>query len=107
MRGRIYEDQNRNGAADEGEPGIGNTEMSLEPAGALAGRRTTWTDAAGVFVFDAVAAGRYLLSMTLPAGYLALGPTQQIVDVAGDVTLQTDFGLRVAPPRHYLPLLWR
>jgi hypothetical protein len=45
--------------------------------------------------------------MTLPAGYLALGPTQQIVDVAGGATLQTDFGLRVAPPRHYLPLLWR
>ena len=65
ISGLVWRDANRNGALDGGEgPIVGATLNLSGPA-----TRTTTTDSSGNYVFNALPAGTYTVTQTLPAGF--------------------------------------
>jgi protocatechuate 3,4-dioxygenase beta subunit len=64
----IWNDLNRNGIQDAGEPGIAGVTVSLYNSAGLA-VRTTITDNNGYYKFDDVMPGTYTLGLTQPVGY--------------------------------------
>src|SRR5262249_43770716 len=70
LSGFVFEDTNKNGVRDPGEPGIANVAIVLsgtdDPGGVS---KTTPTDSAGHYTFDNLRPGTYALNETQPAGY--------------------------------------
>jgi hypothetical protein len=67
----VWNDYNRNGIQDVGEPGIPNVTVNLYDAG-LVLQKTTTTNALGIYGFSGLCAGTYQVGVdasTLPAGY--------------------------------------
>lgn len=54
---------------------------------------TTVTDADGVYRFERIPEGDYTISITVPEGYIATGPTSFEQDVTGDVEADVEFAL--------------
>lgn len=54
---------------------------------------TTVTDADGVYTFPRIPEGEYTISITVPDGYIAIGPTSFEQDVTGDVEADVEFAL--------------
>lgn len=73
----VWYDRNNNGTQDAGEPVISGATVKLyadangdnTPDGAAIA--TTTTDAGGLYAFTGLAAGKYIVAVTLPAGYAA------------------------------------
>lgn len=106
---RVWEDLNRNGRLDAGEPGVAGVVVVLRDASG-AGVASAVTDSLGHYQIDQVVPGRYELTMTAPAGMAwttqtgggsvvdAAGRTGLHTVVAGDDLLVADAGLvRLAP----------
>ncbi len=118
----VWNDLNKNGVQDAGEPGIPNIKVELYLTGApsaadaqgAAPLATTTTDANGRYFFRALDAGSYSLQFTIPTGLTvtdknaggtsatdsdidATGKTATIVLAANSSDLTWDAGLFVTP----------
>lgn len=72
ISGTKFNDVNGNGVRDTGEPGLSGVTIQLRNA---AGQLTTaTTDSSGNFSFTGLAAGTYLLSEVVPAGFSQTAP---------------------------------
>ncbi|HQZ23054.1 MAG TPA: SdrD B-like domain-containing protein, partial [Thermoflexales bacterium] len=67
---RVWDDLNRN-ALDDGEPGLPGLMVTLTNVGTGAVFTTT-TNANGYYTFTGVPSGTYVISVTLPAGYISV-----------------------------------
>ena len=81
---RVWDDVDRNGVQDYGEPGLVGVTVSLTPPAGIdlgngpASPVTTLTTAGGEYVFRALPAGDYIVDLdeaSLPAGYVATAAT--------------------------------
>ncbi len=73
ISGTKFNDANGNGVRDSGEAGLPNVTIQLKtPAGSLVSTATS--DASGNFTFTNVAAGQYVVSEILPAGFIQTAP---------------------------------
>ena len=72
---RLWEDLNRNGIQDPGEPGLAGLTVELHASGGALVASTT-TDGSGSYLFDGVAAGDYYLLFVAPSGW-AFAPQDQ------------------------------
>jgi len=64
----VWEDLNKDGLQDSGEPGVAGVTVNLKDAGGNV-IDTMQTDANGLYLFDELACGGYSVSFVLPAGY--------------------------------------
>lgn len=106
----VWNDENRNGIQDAGEPGVAGVTVTLyNSAGAVAG--TTTTDSSGNYLFTGLEPGEYRVKFTnLPEGMSftqrhvgageadsdadpTTGLTQSVVLNSGDVYLHLDAGV--------------
>lgn len=87
IQGVVFEDINGNGSKDAAEPGISGVTInrSTGPAGT--------TDANGAYRFTNVNPGTYEVSVVLPAGYVAGGPTTRSVNVSSGGAGYASFAL--------------
>ena len=86
VSGLVWDDVNRNGIQDGGEPGVANVTVLLSPcAGGAATAAVTMSN--GAYLFGDVAPGSYRLSFTAPSGYgftaQNAGPDELLVGEAG------------------------
>lgn len=68
----VWQDTNKNGCQDAGEPGIPGVQVDLYSGCAPGGTtliRSTTTDANGLYLFDNLCAGTYTVSFHTPAGF--------------------------------------
>ena len=65
----VWNDLNKNGIQEAGEPGIAGVTIRLVNATTNAIIATTTTDAAGKYIFNDVPAGDYKVDFVTPAGY--------------------------------------
>ncbi len=95
----VWNDLNRDGIQDAGEPGIPGVAMQLYNAGAdgLIGTAddallsSTTTDANGYYIFPNLDPGKYFVVATRPAGY-----TNTLKNAGTDVTKDCDFANQAA-----------
>ncbi len=80
----VFEDYNRNGVQDAGEPGIPNATVVLKDGGGIT-IGTTTTDANGIYSFTNLAPGTYSVTFTTPATYV---PT--LSNIGADDTKDSD-----------------
>jgi hypothetical protein len=94
---KVWQDINKNGIQDAGEPGIAGVDVTL---GSYTGtqyiqQQTTKTDVNGHYQFDHVAANFFEIDTVAPAGYL-YSPSWQGLDSAVDSN--SDAGVLYAAP---------
>ncbi|HRK72771.1 MAG TPA: SdrD B-like domain-containing protein, partial [Rhodothermales bacterium] len=65
----VWEDRNRNGQQDSGEPGIPNVQVKLLDTSNNT-LSTTTTDGSGMYMFGNLQAGTYKVMFTTPSGYV-------------------------------------
>ena len=70
---RAWFDTNRDGVQDAGEPGAAGVTVELLSGGSV--QRTTVTDAAGLYLFDGLAAGTFTIRFSNLAAGVAFSPT--------------------------------
>ena len=81
---RVWEDLNRNGAQDTGEPNLQGVKVELlATCGGSSILQTQQTTNSGQYLFRDLAPGQYLVRVTAPAG-LVFSPQNVAVDDAGD-----------------------
>ncbi|MEI2671822.1 MAG: SdrD B-like domain-containing protein [Marmoricola sp.] len=80
---RVWEDTNKNGIQDAGEPGVGSVTVKLLDA-SDAVVATTTTDSNGNYLFSNVACGTYSVQFTAPSGYEGFTDPDQGSDDAVD-----------------------
>jgi hypothetical protein len=92
----IWDDKNRNGIQDAGEPGLAGVLVVMRNPTTLAEIARATTDANGKYSFGSLCAGTYKIDPELPAGY-QFSPADQGADDSVDsepdrihVTLTTD-----------------
>lgn len=87
---RVWADRNGNGIQDAGETGLANVDVDLlDCKGVLVA--STKTGAAGKYLFDRLAAGRYKVRVTAPQDY-AFSPFKQGAKVALDSNIDPATG---------------
>ncbi len=112
VSGIVWDDQNRNGVQDVGEPPLPSLTVKLTanagPLLAAAAGRQVVTDTNGAYHFQFVSPGAYTIGVNGPGGYLPTvpGPVAVIVPAEGDLTVPP-IGLAWAPTHVYLPLIRR
>ncbi|CAM3174654.1 SdrD B-like domain-containing protein [Nocardioides dubius] len=77
LAGTVYADDDRNGARDPGESGIGGVTVTLtgtDPSGSITPIQAT-TGSNGSYRFDDLLAGSYTITETPPSGYREGAPT--------------------------------
>jgi len=72
---RVWNDLNADGIQDVGEPGMSNVPVNLYDCGGLLLHAAT-TDANGIYRFDSLSLGEYLLEFVPPPGYVFSPPAQ-------------------------------
>ena len=82
----VWEDTNGNGIQDQGEPVLDQVEVTLYAADGTTVILTTTTDPNGLYLFDLLAPGDYVVGFTTPDGYTPTGTDQ------GDDALDSDAG---------------
>jgi prepilin-type N-terminal cleavage/methylation domain-containing protein len=90
IAGTVVLDEDGSGTLEPGEPGVTNVEVHLNTPGA-----SDTTDDTGDYLFS-VPVNPYTVTMSVPGGYQAVGPTSvdTTIAAAGD-TVVVDFGLAV------------
>jgi hypothetical protein len=108
ISGYVWQDQDRDGQQDEGEAGIANALITLDPATgvALHQTQTTLSDAQGWYSFAEVAPGRHVVRVQDLSGYWPT--TSVIIEVTPALhqTVRVDFGFYWLPVRLSLPLVF-
>lgn len=98
IMGRVIEDANQNGRADEGEEGLSGIGIILERNG---DKKTAYSDAAGDFLFDNILGGTYKLYLdkeTLPAAGKITSPEVLTVNLpAGGEVKNLRFLIYIKP----------
>ncbi len=115
---RVWQDLNADGIQDDGEPGFAGVLVNLLDA-SDAVIDTTTTDAQGLYLFDDLPPGTYLVEVVAPAGYVfspqyadgqgisgpnnsdadpATGRTAPLVLTGGDGVTYVDAGLYIEHP---------
>jgi hypothetical protein len=111
VHGFAWEDQNRDGRRDPGEPGIAGLLVALRPAVtpllSARGERRVTTDATGYYRFEDVALVTYIIRAERPARYLPTTDASLTVTPGQHQTLEVNFGFFRAPIVRYLPLIQR
>jgi hypothetical protein len=88
----VYEDVDGNGERDEGEPGLEDVDVLVEPSGEQTVEPITIrTDAQGGATAEELPDGPYVVAADTPDGFTASAPEVQEVDVEGG-TAETTFG---------------
>ncbi|NCC35899.1 MAG: calcium-binding protein, partial [Chloroflexia bacterium] len=67
---RVWDDRNANGVQDEGELGIAGVTVTLYAADGTTVLRATTTDNDGLYRFDELEAGSYIIGFDLPDGFV-------------------------------------
>jgi uncharacterized repeat protein (TIGR01451 family) len=91
--GRVYDDRNRDGREDAGEPGVANARVALDDG------TVAVTDRMGLYHFPAVAAGHRLVAIDLGslAGLAtATSGTSRFVTITSGLLARADFGVSFA-----------
>lgn len=89
-RGIVWNDLNRNGIRDNGEPGIGGATVNLIAVG-LGPVESTNTGASGLYQFSSLSEGDYSIQVILPSGYTFTAKDQGNDDsVDSDVDAATE-----------------
>ncbi|MBL7701317.1 MAG: carboxypeptidase regulatory-like domain-containing protein [Ferruginibacter sp.] len=79
----VWNDLNKDGVQDAGEPGIAGVTVRLLNAATNAVIATTTTDAAGKYIFNDVPAGDYKVEFVTPAGYTTTTKLNSNVTASG------------------------
>jgi len=116
VNGTVFNDLNRNGVRDNGEPGLGGVNVQLaglgpdrvlraEIIGAAADLGVaTATSPDGSYSFNGVPVGTSVVHAAAPAGFTNTTPDSVTVTVMSGGTATADFGLALAPsPTPTLP----
>lgn len=85
---RVWEDLNKNGKQDAGEPGVGNVTVKLYDCNNVL-KGTTTTNASGYYLFANLFPGNYYVQFVLPTGYVFTSKDQgsnDSLDSDADVT---------------------
>jgi hypothetical protein len=91
IQGWAFVDANADGQLSDGETGLGQVSVKLTYANGLI--RTVVTDDSGAFSFDAVTAGPYRVSVSVPADYVPTTDAGQDLEVLDGVdTEEVRFG---------------
>lgn len=85
ISGRVWDDLNRDGIQDPGEPGISSVEVQLARSAVFPAIATNTTDIAGGYSFPVPSNGNYQVWLSIPPKY-GLSPSD-----AGDDTVDSDF----------------
>ena len=110
--GTVWNDQNRDGIQDPGEPPTPDLTVTLSRSSgslaSIAAGRQVVTGSNGGYQFANVAAGAYSIAVANPSGYLPTvpGPVSITVQDGANVTVPP-IGLAWAPVHVYLPLVRR
>ena len=95
----VWHDVNKDGAQDAGEPGIAGIAVTLSDVSGVVATATT--DADGAYLFRALPAGDYTVTVANPPGYALTFDPDGTLDgsytatlAAGDYHLDADFGFR-------------
>ncbi|WP_333067373.1 MULTISPECIES: SdrD B-like domain-containing protein [unclassified Microcoleus] len=86
IQGTKFNDRNRNGIRDAGEPGIANVEIFIDTNNngtREASERSTLTDASGNFVFPGLVPGTYTVREIPPPRFTPTTPNPVVVTLAG------------------------
>jgi protocatechuate 3,4-dioxygenase beta subunit len=119
---KVFNDIDRDGIQDAGEPGIAGVTVNLYAANGTTLLATTTTDAFGNYTFNNLDAGTYVVGFVKPSGYtsspkdagaddakdsdadVTTGRTGQIVLAAGDKNTTVDAGMYITTPPGSLQL---
>ncbi|PWD50861.1 hypothetical protein C8046_09560 [Serinibacter arcticus] len=71
---KVWNDVNRNGRQDAGEPGVGAVTVTLYAADGTTALRTATTNAVGSYSFGALPAATYVVGFALPQGLVFTTP---------------------------------
>lgn len=99
IAGRVFRDDDRDGVADPGEPGLGGVALSLsrtQGVAAAAPPLPTTSDGGGGYAFTGNAPGLFRVSATPPPGWVATSPDAEAAVASGADTTGWDLGF--APP---------
>lgn len=101
--GTVFDDQNRNGELDPGEPGIPGVSIRLTNTGMVS---DTMTNVLGNYEFlDLMAGEIYTVTETDPPGYASTTPNVVTATVSADLPAVVNFGDYMW--RLFLPLVLR
>ncbi len=84
---RAWDDRNANGIQDEGELGVAGVAVTLYAADGTTVMRTTTTDSDGLYRFDELEPGNYIIGFGLPDGFVRSitgGTSDQALDSDAD-----------------------
>jgi hypothetical protein len=110
VTGVVFADTDGDGMQDAAEPGVADVTVTLQDTQFMAAGTTlvrqTVTDAQGVYRFDEVPAGSYVLRFTAPAGFFLPPPgTMDVTVQVGQVTTASGCPLLNAQGELFLPNL--
>ncbi|MCW5845457.1 MAG: carboxypeptidase regulatory-like domain-containing protein, partial [Caldilinea sp.] len=88
LQGVVFDDLNGNGAQDVGEAGVGGVTINRDDG------PSTTTNGDGSYLFTSVIPGGYALFVGVPAGYVPVGPTSSVVNVASGGSAQANFAVQ-------------
>jgi uncharacterized protein (DUF2141 family) len=96
VSGRVFQDENGNGAADPGEPGIGGVRLTL--TGGDGFPLDTHSSGTGAFVFTGLIPGAYTLVETDPDGFSSSTPNEVAIALQPGQAGTASFGDLARPP---------
>ncbi|NOX61331.1 MAG: hypothetical protein GXP42_05215, partial [Chloroflexi bacterium] len=104
ISGRVFEDVNRDGVHQPGEPLLASARLTLWRNGTPIATQTTAND--GRYHFERLSAGDYMLSEQSPPGYAEAHPTNELrLMLSAGQHFVFDFAHAPREKRLYLPLL--
>lgn len=98
IMGKVFDDANGNGAADENETGLAAWTVSLEqPAGVIIANQTTAED--GSYAFMGLSAGEYAVSEVVQMGWTLVSPAdgRYVVTITNMTIANLDFANQILP----------
>ncbi|HSD58361.1 MAG TPA: SdrD B-like domain-containing protein, partial [Methanotrichaceae archaeon] len=98
IMGKVFDDANGNGAADENETGLAGWTVSLEqPVGTIIANQTTAED--GSYAFMGLSAGEYAVSEIVQMGWTLVSPAdgRYVVTVTNMTIANLDFANQMLP----------
>ena len=108
IEGFVWEDVNRDGQQQAGEPAIAGVKVVLSPLGramAVGLDAETLTDAAGFYRFLNVSSGEYVLTLPEMAGFWPTTGFVTTVRANPTTAVRADFGYYRPPSWQFLPLV--